>query len=60
MYLQQLLDCKHWTLEEAAIAIGDNPKRLHRVIQGKEPMGRTATLAILAVKNNLAPVIEGD
>ena len=54
--LQLLLDFKGWTIEEAAQAIGDDPKRLHRVEQGLEPMGRTALLAALAVKNDLPPV----
>ena len=55
--LQLLLDYKNWTLEEAAEAIGDDPKRLLRVQKGLEPMGRTALLAALAVKNDLPPIV---
>ncbi len=54
--LQLLLDMKHWTIEEAADAIGDNPQRLQRVAEGLEPMGRTALLAALAIKNDLPPI----
>ena len=54
--LQLLLDYKDWTIEEAAEAIGDDPDRLVRVAKGLEPMGRTALLAALAVKNGLPPL----
>lgn len=51
--LQLLLDVRGWTVEEAAIALGDTPDRLYRVLDGLEPLGRTATLAAVALKLNL-------
>lgn len=54
--LSLLLDIKGWTVEEAAAALGDTPSRLHRVLDGREPLGRTATLAAVAVLNDLPPI----
>lgn len=51
--LQLLLDIRGWTIEEAAIALGDSPERLNKVLDGFEPLGRTATLAAIALKHNL-------
>ena len=51
--LTNLLEAKGWDVEEAAEALGDSPLRLYRVLEGLEPLGRTATLAALALKNDL-------
>ncbi len=51
--LQTLLDEQGWTVEEAAEAMGDSPLRLYKVLEGAEELGRTATLAALALKHNL-------
>ena len=48
------------TVEEVAEAIGDSPLRLYRVLEGLEPLGRTATLAIIALRNNLPTILPGD
>lgn len=51
--LQLLMDIRGWNIEEAAEALGDMPDRLKRVLDGLEPLGRTATLAAIAIKNDL-------
>lgn len=51
-----LLEQKGWTVEEAAEALGDSPLRLYRVLEGLEPLGRTACLAVLALQHNLDPL----
>jgi len=51
--LTYLLEAKGWDIDEAAKALGDSSLRLYRVLEGLEPFGRTATLAALALKNNL-------
>ncbi len=54
--LNCLLDEKGWSVEEAAEALGDSPLRLYRVLEGDEELGRTASLATLALKHNLEPI----
>lgn len=54
--LSDLLELKEWSVEEAAEALGDSPLRLYRVLEGEEPLGRTATLAAIALKHDLKPI----
>ena len=54
--LTLLLDEKGWTVEEAAEAIGDSPLRLCRVLEGDEKLGKTATLAVIAILHDLVPI----
>lgn len=54
--LSALLEARNWSVEEAAEALGDSPIRLYRVLEGEEPLGRTATLATLALKHGLKPI----
>lgn len=54
--LTLLLNTKGWTVEEAASAIGDSTLRLYRVLDGDEKLGKTATLAAIALKSNLEPI----
>lgn len=54
--LQLLLDSRGWTIEDAAVALDDTPDRLYRVLDGLEPLGRTATLAAIALKYDLKPI----
>lgn len=56
--LQSLLESKGWTIEEAAVALGDSSHRLRRVSEGLEPLGKTATLAAIALKYNLDAIVE--
>ena len=56
----QFLEMTGMTVEEAAEALGDSPLRLYRVLDGTEPLGRTAKLAALAVKCNLPEIKPGD
>lgn len=51
--LELLLEMKGWGIEEAAEALGDSTLRLYRVLEGQEPLGKTATLAAIALKFNL-------
>lgn len=51
--LPLLLEKRGWEIDEAAEALGDSPLRLYRVLEGDEPLGRTATLAALAILNRL-------
>ena len=51
--LELLLEKRGWEIDEAAEALGDSPLRLYRVLEGEEPLGRTATLAALAILNRL-------
>ncbi len=48
------------TVECAAVALGDSPLRLYRVLEGVEPLGRTAALAAAALTNNLPEIQPGD
>ena len=48
------------TVEQAAEALGDSPLRLYRVLEGREPFGKTALLAAIAYKNNLPDIKPGD
>jgi hypothetical protein len=54
--LQLLMDNKGWNVEEAAVALGDTSQRLRRVLAGQEPLGRTATLAAMAMERDLDPI----
>ncbi|MEM9278367.1 MAG: hypothetical protein AAGA76_07320 [Pseudomonadota bacterium] len=58
--LSLLLERTGMTVEEAAEALGDSPLRLYRVLEGDEPLGRTAQLAAIALKNNLPEIKPGD
>ena len=51
---------KSWDLQQVSDAIGDSPERLERVIQGDEPLGKTAQLALLANYYGLAPISRED
>ena len=54
--LSKVLVDRDITVEEASELIGDSPLRLYRVLEGDEPLGRCAELALLAVINDLDPV----
>lgn len=54
--LRQLIEIKGWNVEEAAEALGDCPPRLYRVLELEEPLGKTATLAAIALIHNLNPI----
>lgn len=56
LLLQSLIADRDITIEEASELIGDSPLRLYRVLEGDEPLGRCAELALLAVINDLDPV----
>ena len=58
--LSNFLEESAMSVEEVAEAIGDSPLRLYRVLEELEPLGRTATLAIIALKNNLPEILPGD
>ncbi|MEM7216524.1 MAG: hypothetical protein AAF423_13360 [Pseudomonadota bacterium] len=58
--LSLLLSRTGMTVEHAAEALGDSPLRLYRVLEGVEPLGRTATLAAISLKNNLPEIQPGD
>ena len=58
--LGHLMATTGMSVEEVAEAIGDSPLRLYRVLEGLEPLGRTATLAIIALQNNLPTILPGD
>ncbi len=55
-----LIDGSRVSVEETAALIGDDPDRLRRVLRAQEPLGLTAWLAMLAVKNGLPPVDRDD
>ncbi len=54
--LEKLIKEKGWTVEIAAVELGDSPERLYEVLDGKEPLGRTATLATIALNHDLQPI----
>ncbi len=54
--LATLLQEKNWSVEEAAEALGDSTLRLYRVLEGEEALGRTASLAIIALMHDLEPI----
>ena len=58
--LQNFMSHKNWSLERLSDAIGDDPRRLERVMKGDEPLGKTAQLAILASYYGLAPISRED
>lgn len=54
--LRQLIEIKGWSVEEAAEALGDCAPRLYRVLELEESLGKTATLAAIALIHNLDPI----
>lgn len=58
-FLKKYLSESGKTVEELAIQIGDSPLRLYRVLSCEERLGKTARLAIEAVRQDL-PAIEAD
>ena len=44
------------SIQEAASLIGDDENRIARVLEGKETLGRTARLALVAVMSGLEPI----
>ena len=58
--LQNFMSHKNWSLERLSDAIGDDPRRLERVMKGDEPLGKTAQLALIASFYGLAPISRKD
>lgn len=58
--LKELLAAKGWNVQQAAEALGDDEARLERVLKGQESLGKTASLAVLAVLNDLPPICDKD
>lgn len=54
--IKQFIAKKNWTLRQAADALGDSEARLQKVLNGEEPLGKTAALALNALKNGLSPI----
>ena len=54
--LRNLMDVKGWTLGDLARELGDSELRLHEVMNGIEPLGKTAELAAMALQQGLQAI----
>lgn len=54
--IEQFIAKKNWTLKQVADALGDSEARLQKVLNGDEPLGKTAAIALNALKNGLSPI----